>query len=273
MNLLRNSLVGLVLTTLFLFFANPVNAQAYKETYNAAREAAKANNLVEARAKFAEAAKGAEEADDSDIATRSRYLTAQIDYKLGTAAMKAEDYETALLHYVNGATIYPDYIKNHYGHGLALKKLDRMEEALDHLIYVAQGSGDRRTSLAAENAIRGHFIHQASSAVGKPNATSRDADRAIAILDEYSDYLDPDADYYYYLAEAHHIKGQFQQVIDASDKALELHNGSRTDKAKIYFVKGEALVSAGNTEAAKAAFENAAFGSYKARAEHYISIL
>ncbi|NIP53397.1 hypothetical protein GWN42_17115, partial [candidate division KSB1 bacterium] len=82
-----------------------------------------------------------------------------------------------------------------------------------------------------------------------------------------------DSDVYYYLAEIHKVKGEFQQAISMADQALEIHRGSRTDKAKIYYVKGEALMSMGDNSGAKSAFQNAAYGSYKQSAEHYIETL
>ena len=168
--------------------------------------------------------------------------------------------------------MYPDYIKNKYGEGLALKKLGRMDEAL----VIWQGvskSNDRKTARTAAQAIRDHFYFQASSAVSKSNASAADADRAVAALRASEEYLEPDADYYYYTAVAHNIKGDRNAAITNANKALEMHKGSKADKAKIYFVKGEALMNSGDTEGAKAAFANAAYGSYRQSAEHYISTL
>jgi len=55
--------------------------------------------------------------------------------------------------------------------------------------------------------------------------------------------------------------------------ALEMHRGSKTDKAKIFFVKGEALMNVGDMTGAKAAFTNAAYGTYAASAKHYLDTL
>lgn len=259
-------LVGLVST--------PVAAQEYKEDYNAAQEAAKAKQFPEARAKFADAAKGADEAGDDGIAKQARSVAAKIDFILGNAALKDDDFEQALGHYQAGTAIFPAYIKNRYGQGLAFKKMGRMDEALGAFRDVSEASGDRKTSLAAAKAIREHFYFQASSAVSRKNPTALDADRAFAALTSLTEYnLDPDANYYYYQAEAHRIKGDASASDAAADKALELHNGSRSDKAKIWFVKGQALVSLGDVDAAKVAFTNADFGSYRQLVKHYLETL
>ena len=252
--------------------ATPALAQDYKKNFNAGLEAYKASNFSQARAKFAEAATGAESAGDAEIAQKSKNAAAQMDYKLGNAALKAENYEQALTHYKAGQAMFSGYVLNKYGEGLALKKLGRIDEALTVWNEVAK-SGNRKAGRTAEKAIRDHFYFQASSAVSKKNPTSSDADRAVAALEASTQYLEPDADYYYYTAVAHNIRGNTSACITAANTALDMHRGSRTDKAKIYFVKGEALMYSGDTEGAKAAFANAAYGSYKASAEHYLNTL
>lgn len=251
-----------------------VAAQEYKEDYNAALAAAKAQQYPEARAKFAAAAEGADEAGDDGISRQARSVAAKIDYKLGNAALKGDNFEQALGYYQAGTAIFPAYIKNRYGQGLALKKMGRMEEALGAFREVSEASGDRKTSLAAAKAIREHFYFQASSAVSRTNPTVLDADRAFAALTSLEEYnLDPDANYHYYQAEAHRIKGDASASAAAADEALALHNGSKSDKAKIWFVKAQALVSLGDVDAAKAAFTNADFGSYRQLVKHYLETL
>lgn len=273
MDRFRNSVFGLAAVVLLLT-AYPAAAQEeYKVAYNEGLEAARASDLEGARAKFLTAVEGAKAADDEDILRKSSYNIAQINNRLGNAALKGENAEGALNYFSEGLELYPDYIRNKYGAGLALKRLDRMDEALVLWKETAEAAGDRRTSLAAEDAIRDHFMFQASSAVSKSNALSRDADIALAALEQLLEFVEPDADYHYYRAEALRIKGQFAESVAAADLALELHNGSRSDAAKIYYTKGEALMAAGDREGAKAAFQNAAFGSYKASAEHYLESL
>lgn len=273
MRLLRNTVLGLAIAAMLVVLAEPAQAQAYKEAFNAARDAASAGDFAAARTSFLDARVGAREANDSETLRKASYAVAQINNRLGNAALKAENYERALDLFNEGTELYPDYIRNSYGAGLALKRLGRMEDALAAWKSAAEGQGDRRTSLVAESAIRDHFIYQASSAVSRSDAVSRDADRAMTALEQLLLYVEPDANYHYYRAVALHIKGQFSDAVAAADEALAVHNGSRADKAKIFFTKGEALIGAGDRDAAKEAFQNAAFGSYKASAEHYLSTL
>jgi len=273
MKLLRSTQIGFLLVALLLVSSISVTAQQYKEDFNAAQEAAKNSDLAESRILFSNAATGADDASDPEVAQRARYAAAQIDYKLGTTAFKSEDFETALRHYTDGESIYPAYIKNVYGKGLALRNLGRIDEALDNFMAASAAPGDRKTSLSAEKAIRNHFISQASTALAKRNATSRDADVALGALASLTELMDADSDVYFYTAQAHYVKGDGDAAISAAEQALEIHNGSRTDKAKIYYVLGEAYVSVNDRSAAKNAFENAVYGAYKQSAEHYLETL
>ena len=270
MNALRRTLL---LLPLLLLLTVTVEAQEYKKTFNAARAAALAKDYATARAQYAAAANGADEAGDAEVSRQARYVAAQIDQRLGNAALKADNAESALQHYANGVAIFPDYIKNTYGQGLALKKLGRMDEALEAWSGILDNTQDRRTALAAESAIREHFYFQASSAVSKNAPSASDGDRALAALERSKEYVEPDSDYYYYVAEAQLAKGNNAECVAAANESLALHRGSRTDAAKIHFTKAEAQLRMGDTDGAKVSFRNAAYGSYKPSAEHYLSTL
>ncbi len=264
-----------ILIVAVILGASPVLAQEYKETFNAGLEAAKADQLDSARDLLVSAAGGADAEGDTETASRARYIAAQIAYKLGTADLRAEDFESALAHYTDGTELFPNYNKNLYGQGLALKKLGRINDALTVWKAVADSGGsggDRETINAARNGIRDHFYFQASSSVSD-GATMLDAERAREALAALEEFLEPDADYYYYMAEIHKRLGDPNASVAAADQALEMHRGSRSDKAKIWFTKGEMLVVLGNIEAAREAFQNAAVGAYRAPAEHYLETL
>ena len=142
-------------------------------------------------------------------------------------------------------------------------------------IGVAHAASDSKTARKAETAIREHYLYLASSALSRNGArTSRaDADEALTYLETLQAVVDANSDVFYYLAEIHKVKGEFQDAISMADQALGIHRGSRTDKAKIFYVKGEALMSLGNNSGAKSAFQNAAYGSYKQSAEHFLETL
>ncbi len=266
-----------VLALLFFFLAPPAQAQEYKEAFNAAIEAAQAKDYAAARDAFARAANLARQEGDIEIANKSASNAAKIDYNLGNALVKQELFESALERFNNGIAIYPSYAKNYLGKVVALKKLDRTDEAIqayEDLIAFGEEHGDSQALRAGEDGIRSHFNALASSALGRRSEPSAsDAREAIANLEELQQRVEPDANTYFYLAVAHNTLGDYEQAVALADQALNIHRGSRTDAAKIHFTRGEALMYAGNIAAAKESFENARYGSYKSPAEHYLETL
>ena len=279
MTRLFRSVITLVFALTIAFTITvPAAAQEYKEAYNAALTAAKANNLPEALQKFTLAANGAKAAGDTDVERRSNKVISQIEYKLGLSATQGNDFAGALTHFDNGITRSATYSKNYLGRGLALKKLNRIDEAMtafQQAIEVGDAESDRQTSRAAQDAIRDHYVYIASSALNKNGGrpSSADIEEAMTSLAKATEYLEADSDILYYTALAFKAKGDLSNAVASANKALELHRGSKTDKAKIYFVKGEALVGLGDAAGAKAAFTEAAVGQYKASAEHYLESL
>ncbi len=259
----------------FSFSAASVNAQddqAYKEAYNAGIAAAEAKNYTAAYTEYGKAADLATQAGDQEIAEKSRKIMAKIDKLLGTRAYKAGNYELALQHFDTGLTLDPAYAPNMHNKGLALKKLGRMDESMAAL-KMAADSNDSKTSRAADKAIRGYYHSEASKLVAKDNASSSDAQTAISLLTQMQEYVTADADTYFYTATAHSVLREYSAAVAAADQALAIHRGSKADKAKIHFAKGEALLNAGDSSGAKASFTEATYGSYKALAEHYLETL
>ncbi len=248
--------------------------QEYKMKYNEALEAAKAKQYDKAYAAFESTIPLAQAAGDTEVVSRSSKVLAQLDNSRGIQAFKAEKYEESLTHHQKGIERDNSYVPNHYGKAKALEKMGRLDEALP-LLQGVMAMDDRKSAQAAESTIRGHYIFTASSSLSgnSGNPSRADAQKAIDALDEMELYVEADADAFYYRAEAFKVMGDYPKSIEAANTALDMHKGSRSDKAKIYFVQGESLMFAGSNAEARVAFENAAFGSYKPLAEHYIQEL
>ncbi len=269
-----------ILATLLLAltFVAPAAAQAYKEAYNAGLKAAEAKDYREALVKFTEAADGAETEGDEDVVTRSNRVIGQIEYSFGVAQMRQENFDAALARFENGINRYPAYAKNFLGRALAYKKLERIEDAMasfQEAIQVATDNADRPTARKAENAIREHFVFLASSGLSRnANGASRaDGVAAMEHLAKLQEYVAANADVMYYTAVAHKAQGQNEEAAVAAEAALGMHRGSATDKAKIYYVMGEALMGAGDNAGAISALEQARVGTYRASAEHLLGML
>lgn len=268
--LLVAGLIGLSSTT--------ATAQEYKETYNEAREAALAKDYQTALNKYVEAANGASAEGDEDVERAARRVVGQLTYILGRAQLQAENYEGALGYFEQGIEHYPSNAQNYLARASTLKRQGKADEsiaAFAQTIEVATAQSDTKTARQAEEAIRGHYIFLASTALSRNGARtgSSDAEEAMGYIEALLQYVEADSDTYYYTAESQKVKGQFEDAVASADQALAIHRGSRTDKAKIYFVKGEALMNSGDINGAKEAFRNAAYGNYRASAEHYIETL
>ena len=252
--------------------------QEHKKAYNAGLEAAKANNYDDAYEAFQKAASLSEQAGDEEVLKKAQGILTQIDNLRGNALLKQENWSQAIEHFERGIEHDPAVAKNYYGKGLALKNLERFDEAVEvwnEAIAMAEAEGDSRTASTASEAIRKHYIFLASSSLAGSgqNPTRAGATEALQHLEAMQEHVEQDADALYYTAEAHKVLGEYDQAIAAADAALELHRGSKSDKAKIYFVKGESLMLSGDNDAAKLAFEEAQYGSFKASAQHYLETL
>lgn len=258
--------------------ATAQDSQDYKETFNEAREAALAKDYPTALAKYTDAAAAANIEGDEAVERKARKTIASLEYILGRGYLKKDDFDTALAHFDNGISNYPSYPKNYLARASTLKKMDRMDDAITgfaQTMEVATAASDTKTARQAEDAIRGHYVFLASTALNRNGArtSTADANEAMDYIITMLQFVDPDADAFYYTAESQKVKGQFMEAVMSADEALAVHTGSRTDKAKIYFVKGEALMNVGDVAGAKEAFRNAAFGNYKNSAEHFIETL
>lgn len=260
------------------FGVSSSSAQAYKETFNAAAEAAKAKNYALAVEKFKEAAVAAAAEGDDRVEAQARGLVSKIEYNVARALIQNEKFEQAISHLETGIEHDPNFAKNYLAKAATLKKMDRWDEAVpvyQKAMEVGNASADTQTARTAEQALRDQYVYLASSTLssGNGNASRSQAQKALEYLDTLQTLVEADADALYYKAEANKVLGNFDEAIALADQALAIHRGSRTDKAKIYFVKGEALMSTGQTTEARTAFENASYGSYRASAQHFLETL
>ncbi|PIQ62843.1 MAG: hypothetical protein COV99_04970 [Bacteroidetes bacterium CG12_big_fil_rev_8_21_14_0_65_60_17] len=261
-----------------IFGVGSSSAQAYKEAFNAGAEAAKAKNYAQAVEKFVEAADGAAAEGDDRVEAQARGLIAKIEYNVARALIQNESFEQAIAHLDTGIEQDPNFAKNYLAKAATLKKLDRWDDAVpvyQKAIEVGNATADTQTARTAQQALRDQYVYLASSTLsnGSGNASRAQAQQALEYLDTLQTLVEPDADALYYMAEANKVLGNYGEAIRLADEALEIHRGSRTDKAKIYFVKGEALMSTGKASEARSAFENASYGSYRASAQHFLETL
>lgn len=225
-------------------------------------------DMAAAAAAFEETARYAREFGNEQLAARSLNNVPQLYLNQGSQYLRAERFDEALAMYDKALSFRPNYAAAFYQKGLVFRQQDNMDEALgffDRAIQVGASSNERNIVELSTNAARNFLLLKG---VGEMEA--RRYRPATQLLLQASQYDETNADVQYRLAEVYNKQAMWQQAIASANKSLELEGGSRIDRAKIYFELGFALKNAGNFPAACDAFTNAAFGNFRAAAEHEI---
>jgi tetratricopeptide (TPR) repeat protein len=244
-----------------------------KKEYATFQKAGKQENYQTAYSSLAEAVRLAEELEQSGALSKLRGFQQNLPTKWGNEAIENKNYEMALTHFEKGAEWSPDDAYVHYGKGLALVNLDSTQTGLETLqkaVEVGNRTGNTRVVGLAEQRIRDEFLAKASKALNSRNPTNAQADSALSALDQMQQYVDPNAQSLFYRARAQYEKGSYEQAVSSAQQGLEMHQGSRSDAAKYYFIVAESQLKLGNKSTACQTFQNATYGDYKARAEHYL---
>lgn len=284
-NIFRVCSVALV-AFVFISTSTPATAQTkqaegqeYKIAFNEGVEAARAKNYQSAIDLLTAAAEGATAEGDAEVIRRSYSFISKFEYTLGLGLMRADSFDGAIARFESGIEKDPAYPKNYLAKASALKKKGELHAsmiAFAEAASKADAANDSKTARQAKTSIRDHYVFLAATALSRNGArtSSADADEAYEALMLLQNFVtEEDSDVLYYTAEINKVKGEYAEAVRFADQALAIHRGSRTDKAKIFYVKGESLVALGDTPGAKEAFQGAAFGSYKASAEHFLETL
>ncbi|MFB6285730.1 MAG: tetratricopeptide repeat protein, partial [Candidatus Bipolaricaulia bacterium] len=131
-------------------------------------------------------------------------------------------------------------------------------------------TGNTKVAGMATERTRDEFLAKASKALQGENPSAEQISTAIEALDKMREYVEPNAESLYYRSRAHLKAGRYEQAIQTARRGLDMHQGSRSDAAKYYFVIAESQKQLGNKAEACETYKNATYGDYKARAEHYL---
>ncbi|PQJ35600.1 hypothetical protein BSZ35_14205 [Salinibacter sp. 10B] len=247
--------------------------QQLKKSFRSGLQAAKANESTQAYTQLEQALQLAQDIGHDGATTKITGYLQKLPKNWGNTAIENENWGQALTHFEKGAKYAQDDAYMYYGKGLALVNMDSTQSGLKTLrqaIEVGNRTGNTRVSDLATSRIRDEFLAKASKALNAQNPTTAQADTALATLDRMGEYVEPNASSMYYRSRALFEKQQFQQAIDAAEQGLDMHQGSRSDAAKYHFIVAESQMKLGSKETACQRFEQASFGDYKARAEHYL---
>lgn len=145
-----------------------------------------------------------------------------------------------------------------------LEDLDNMITSMDQAIAAAEKEDDAQLKGTAEKSIRDYLAIRANQSIQGNRASE-----ALNYLNTAINYGE-EAQTYFLLTLAYNSLQQWDNAVDAAEKALALEVDDAGEKAKIYFEMGNALREKGNTEAACSAFRNAAHGNYAESANYQI---
>ena len=253
--------------------ADKEQLQQLKKSFRAGLKAAKADNSSEAYTQLEQALKLAQETEQSGAANQITGYLQKLPKNWGNTAIENEDWTQARTHFDKGIAHAPDDAYMHYGKGLALINMDSTQAGLKTLqkaIEVGNQTGNTRVTGLATQRIRDEFLARASKALNAQSPTTAQVNTALEALDEMRQYVDPNAQSLFYRSRALFEQGNYNEAISTAQQGLEMHQGSRSDAAKYHFIIAESQLNLGNKQSACQTFEQAAFGDYQARAQHYL---
>lgn len=195
-------------------------------------------------------------------ATRLLYSRATIHYRNNNLDKALESADEAISRRQNYAKAY--HLKGKVYTKEAKQDLDMAMQLFDRAIEVGNQTGDNQTVRKANQDARDELIYRGVKAMNE----NKEYDRAEDLLNRALKYDSESPNAYYRLAELSNKRANWSQTLNYANKALQYETGGRTDKAKIYFEQAVAYKGMGQKEQACEAFSNAAYGSFKSRAEH-----
>lgn len=231
-----------------------------------ARDLFNAGNLLEAADAFETAAQEANRFGNQQIAQRSMQTVPLIYLRQGNQYLRNEDHDNALVMYDKALSYNPNYASAYYQKGLVYRQKEQLDEALSYFdlaIQIGTQSGETDIVSRSTNAARNFLLVR-----GVDSMENNRTRPATQLLRQALEYDDQSSEVHYRLAEVYNKQTMWSNAIEHANSSLQLEQGGRTDRAKIYFELGYAFKNQGNESAACDAFSNAAFGSFRNAAEH-----
>jgi tetratricopeptide (TPR) repeat protein len=246
-----------------------------QKMFNKGKKAAQTGEYEQASEIFEKALTMAQEIEWKQAIQMSQDFLVQSLTQAGTAANKQENYEQAAAYYRRALQYTDNDPSVYYNRGLALINIEDSTEAglqsLQRAIELGNKTGNTRVAGRATERIRSEFLSRASKALQGDNPSQGQIDTALSALDQMREYVDPSANSLFYRATALSKSEQHEQAIQIARKGLDMHQGSRSDAAKFYYIIGESQIALNNTASACETFKSAAYGDYEARANHYLN--
>lgn len=227
---------------------------------------AREGKMLEAASAFEKTIAESRKYNNTNFAQRAQQGLLQSYYTAGNQALQAKEFDRAIELYDKSITVQPTFAQAHYNKGLALRSLNRGEDAMvefDKAITLATAAKNNQILEAATNAARNYLLISAAA-----KKEQKAYPEAISYLTKAIEYKETDAELHYRLAEVYNLQTEYDKAIGSANRALELEQGGPVDRARIYFELANALKFKANVPAACEAYKNASFGDFRANAEH-----
>lgn len=205
--------------------------------------------------------------NDSKSVKKFASTIGQIRTKKGDNLRSENKLDEAYAEYEMALNMKPNYPKTYYGQGLVFKEkgeLDKMMDKMDLAIqYGADNPKMEKTVNSAKSKTWTALYNESQREIQKGNGKE-----AIKLLNDTFKYKDGNVDTYFSLATANIIIKQYNDAIDASNKALSMQEG---DKSDIYFKLGQAHEGAGDNSSACDAYKKVTTGPNVEAAKYQIT--
>lgn len=161
-----------------------------------------------------------------------------------------------------------NYAQPYHQLGLIERRRNNLEGALtnfDRAIELATAQGRTDVAETSRNSARDYLTFAGATQIEEGNFR-----RAVELLNRSLSYDNNHAETLYRLSEAHNQLGNWAQAVTNATRALENEQGGQVARARIFFELGYAQMNQGNDSQACTAFRSAAFGNFRAAAEHHM---
>jgi tetratricopeptide (TPR) repeat protein len=178
---------------------------------------------------------------------------------LATGYFSKADFPNALITFDSLLAVNPNYINAIYNKSLIYirqNNSDAFEQTIDSYLEKVRAANDEAKVKQASTMALEYFRGNGS----KANQAEK-LDDALTLLTKAAKYGD-DKDLFYYFADVHNKKKEYDKGIEYAQKGLALEAGAAEAKAKYYFQLALGQEGKGQTAEACESFKNAMFGPF-----------
>ncbi|AXI99997.1 Tetratricopeptide repeat-containing protein [Cyclonatronum proteinivorum] len=228
----------------------------------------RARNFEQAISEFDKAYELANDVGNTRIAQQVSANIPVIMLQWGNTEFNANNNDRAEEIYRMALERNENYAQAFHQLGLIERRRGNMDAALSNFDRAAElATAQGRTDVAqqARNSARDYLTFAGATQIEEENFR-----RAVELLNRSLTYDNNHAETLYRLSEAHNQLGNWSQAVTNATRALEFEQGGQVARARIFFELGFAQMNQGNDSQACTAFSNAAFGNFRAPAEHHM---